>query len=263
MTIKKENYLTIANLYSQLSEEFLKLAQVETSSQLESVTEITGQMNLSEELFMKLVMVYVEETKRKHALKLKRKSGVLLAKKSTELYIEFLNNHLSDGYSVSESEENPTFLIIRNEKKVPVSILRFITDLGYQRGTEFGKKELKDISALASKLKISQDKIFVVIVSMINSLSELDVRKVLGDAKMTNKKLISNPKKLRYYSTEYIKSFAKVINNPEDHIFVWSYDLHPNVIADDIYNNKRQIKDYDLNRIEDVVTPILTEIELT
>lgn len=259
----RENYLSIANLYSQLSKEFLKLAQAETSGPLESVSEITSQMNLSEELFMKLVMVYVEETKRKHGLNLKRKSGVLLAKKSTELYIKFLNNHLSDGYSASESKENPTFLIIRNEKEVPVSILRFITDLGYQRGTEFGEKELKDISALASKLGISQDKIFVVIVSMINSLSEPDVKNVLGDAKMTNKKLLSNPKKLRYYSNEYIKSFAKIIKNPEDHIFVWSYDLHPNVIADDVYNNKRNIKDYNLNRIKDVITPILTKIKLT
>ncbi|MGL5900298.1 MAG: hypothetical protein ACRCZW_11680 [Lactobacillaceae bacterium] len=258
----KENYLIIANLYSQLSEEFLKLAQSENSGQIEFSSEITGQMNLSQELFMKLVMVYVEETKRKHDLNLKRKSGVLLAKKSTELYIEFLNNHLSDGYSVSESEENPTFLIIRNEKRDPVSILRFITDLGYQRGTEFGKIELKAISDLAKKLGIPQNKIFVVIVSMINSLSEPDVKNVLGDNKMTNKKLLTNPKKLRYYSTEYIKSFAKVINNPEDHIFVWSYDLHPNVIADDVYNNKRNIKDYNLNRIEDVVTPILTKVKL-
>lgn len=259
----KESYLIIANLYSQLSDQFLRLSQAETSGQLESISEITDQMNLSQELFMKLVMVYVEETKRKHELNLKRKSGVLLAKKSTELYIEFLNNHLSDGYSVSEFEENPTFLIIRNEKEVPVSILRFITDLGYQRGTKFGEIELNVISALARKLGIAQDKIFVVIVSMINSLSEPDVKNVLGDNKMTNKKLLTNPKKLRYYSTEYIKSFAKVINNPEDHIFVWSYDLHPNVIADDVYNNKRNIKDYNLNRIEDVVTPILTKIELT
>lgn len=257
-----ENYLNISNLYKKLSEEFLKLSQMEVEEQMEQVNDIGEHqnLNLSEELFIKIVNVYLEETKRKHDLGLKRKSGVLLAKRSAEVYIEFFNSHLKEGYLASEYEENPTFIIIKNKIETPIAIIRFITDLGYQRGNEFGKRELTDISELATKLKIDKEKVFIVIVSMINSLSEPDVKKVLNDYTMTNKKLLDNPEELKKYVTEYIKSFSKIICNPKEHIFVWSYYLHPNVIADELYNNEKQLKDYNLNKIEDVITPILNKI---
>ena len=258
--MNKKKYAKIAKLFEELSIEFKNLSEQEKQVTETQISELRENLTPSEELFFKIVNVYVEETKRKSNFNLKRKSGVLLAKNSNKVYIDFLSNRLPDGYIVSELEDNPTFLIIKDEQNKPKSVLRFITDLGYQRGAEFGKKELTEIKNIAKQLDISEDQIYVIVLSMINSLDEKDVKNRLKDPKITNRKLLDNRTKMKKYVSSYIESFSSIIPSPADHVFVLAYNSHPNVIADELCDNQESINDYHSVEINDIVPEILSNI---
>lgn len=260
--MSEENYAKIAKLFEELSIEFKNLSEQEEQVTDTQISELRENMTSSEELFFKIVNVYVEETKRKSNLTLKRKSGVLLAKNSNKVYIEFLSNRLPVGYTVSELESNPTFIVIRDKQNKPKSVLRFITDLGYQRGIEFGKKELVEIKKIAKKLNISEDQIYVIVLSMINSLDEKDVKDRLKDPMITNRQLLGNRTQMKNYVFSYIESFSRIIPNPTEHIFVLSYNLHPNIIADELFDNHKSIYDHRSGEINDVMPKIISNIIL-
>lgn len=258
--MNEENYGKIATLFEELSIEFKKLSEQEKKGAATKISKTRENMTLSEELFFKIVNIYVDETQRKAKYNLKRKSGVLLAKNANKAYIEFLSKSLPDEYTISEIKDSPTFLMITDKKNVPKSVIRFITDLGYQRGAEFGKKELTEIKRIAQNLRVSEERVHLIIISMVNSLDESDVRNKLKDSKITNQQLIKNKDKMKTYVSEYIKSFSRIIPDPAEHIHVLSYTLHPNRVADELCDNQKNITDYNSVEINDIIPKILKNI---
>ena len=188
---------------------------------------------LEEELFIKTIMIYLQETIRKDVESLKRKSGVKVSKELVTMQISFIKKHLR-GYDVYEHEGG---VLVISKEDVPKALLRFYTDLGFHRGTWWAN-DIQELTSYANTLNISPENIFIIVLSNINGLDNTHVCATLNQ-NISNKELIdpANLQVLKKYCTLYIDNFKNLLPHVQNQIYFLAGDLHPNVVAQELYDN--------------------------
>lgn len=211
---------------------------------------------LEEELFCKTVKVYLQETVRKYVENLKRKSGVKVSKYLIPMQINFMKKYLQ-GYDVSEYTGG---VLVVSKDEVPKALLRFYTDLGFHRGT-WWTKDIQEITTFANTLNIPLENIFIIVLSNNNGLDNNHVCATLNQ-NISNKDILSptNLQTLRKYCTMYIDDFKNLLPNAHDQIFFLAGELHPNVVAQEIYENPSNI--INISTYPWISTPLSTIISI-
>lgn len=188
---------------------------------------------LEEELFILTSNIYLDEAKRKLAENLKRKSSIKVSQSLLSLQIDFLSKYLS-GYDIYEGG-NSSIIISKNN--TPISLIRFYSDLGFHRGSHW-KNDINNMLSIANNLGINKRHIFLVVLSNSNGLDNQHICSTLNQA-ISNKDILedNNIDILRNYCNSYIKSFSSLLPNPHKQLFFLASKLHPNGIAEEIFNN--------------------------
>jgi hypothetical protein len=187
-----------------------------------------------EDLFINTTNIYLDETLRKHAENLKRKSAIKVSQNLIPMQMSFLNSHLP-GFSI---EVHSGAVLVLSKDDTPKALVRIYTDLGFHRANHW-RRDITDITNIASKLNIPKENIFLIVISTLNGLDNNHVCSTLG-FNISNKDILdpTNQNILQDYCRLYIKSFSNILPNPEDQIHFLCGFLHPNVVAEDIYSNK-------------------------
>lgn len=209
-----------------------------------------------EELFFRTAKIYFQETVRKDAENLKRKSGVKVSRDLIPMQINFMKKYLQ-GYDVYEHEGG---VLVISKDEIPKALLRVYTDLGFHRGNSWAE-DIKKISAYANNLNVDLENIFVIVLSNNNGLDNSHVFNTLNQ-NISNKDILApnNLQTLRRYCTSYVNDFKGILPNPHDQIFFLAGNLHPNVIAQDIYENPDVI--VNLSSYPWISTPLSTIISI-
>jgi hypothetical protein len=192
-----------------------------------------------EDLFIETTNIYLDETIRKHEENLKRKSGVIVSQNLIPMQIRFLNSHLP-GFSIYEYS---SAVLVISKDETPKALVRIYTDLGFHRANHW-RKDMTEITHIASKLNIPKENIFLIVISNSNGLDNPHICSTLG-YKISNKDIldIANQNILQDYIRLYIKSFSNILPFPEDQISFLTSALHPNVVAEEIFANNNLVID--------------------
>lgn len=197
-------------------------------------------ITLEEELMIETSKVYLDETKRKAIENLQRKSTRKISDNLILMQLNFLSKYLLPNYTVSRGNNGS---IIISKQNVPVALIRFYTDLGFHRGVHWSN-DISNMVTISNNLNIPNDNIFLVVLSNLNGLDKQHMSSTIGNSIST--KDILNPTNinlLKKYCKLYINSFNNLLPNPQDQIFFLASDLHPNVIADNIFDDSNTIID--------------------
>lgn len=210
---------------------------------------------LEEELFILTTNIYLEETKRKSEENLKRKSSIKVSKNLLPMQVKFLKKYLFD-YNLNEGPNNT---IIISKTPSNLALIRFYTDLGFYRGNEF-KNEINNMMSIANNLNIPNENIFFIILSNLNSLDKQHVCSALNKD-ISNKDILSsdNLHYLKKYCDIYINSFNDILKTPTEQIFFLASSLHPNRLANEIFDNNHT--KIDLLNYKWISTPLNDLIE--
>jgi hypothetical protein len=187
-----------------------------------------------EELFIKTTNIYLDETKRKNEEGLQRKSAIKLSQNLIPMQLSFLKNHLPPSFTANE---NSNAVLVVNHDETPKALIRFYTDLGFHRADHW-RKDILNICKTATKLTVSHDNIFLIVMSNLNGLDNNHVCSTLG-TKISNKDLLdpSNLDILKEYNNLYIQSFSDILPCPSNQIYFLTGALHPNVVATNLFSN--------------------------
>lgn len=197
-------------------------------------------ITLEEELIIETSKVYLDETKRKSIENLQRKSTRKISDNLLLMQLKFLSKYLLPNYTVSRGKNGS---IIVSKENVPVALIRFYTDLGFHRG-EHWSKDISNMISISNSLSIPTDNIFLVVLSNLNGLDNQHIASTINNSISTKDILNStNINLLKKYCKLYIDSFNILLPNPQAQMFFLASDLHPNVIAEDIFNNPNTVID--------------------
>lgn len=190
---------------------------------------------LEQELFELITDVYVDEEVLKQAKNLKRKSSQRVSKNLTQALVNFFARILPNLQVSSHNQ----YVLFRKENQ-PVAMFRLQTDLGYTRG-DIWYDHIQDVVNEAASLGINADRVFFMVGSMINSLDNAHIQKVLQQKDIPdNSELLSNKHKALF--DNFLKKYVAnnpYLPNPENQVFFLAKDVHPNPISFEIVNNKQ------------------------
>lgn len=194
---------------------------------------------LEEDLFIRTTNIYLDETQRKFDEGLQRKSAVKVSQNLIPMQISFLNKHLPDFTIV----EHSSAVLVLSKNETPKALIRIYTDLGFHRAN-YWRKDMLQITKIASTLSIPKENIFLLVISNLNGLNSSHVSSTLG-FKISNKDILdkANQSILRDYCERYIRSFADIFPAPEKQIYFLTGALHPNVVAEEIFANRSYVTD--------------------
>ncbi|GGC97748.1 hypothetical protein GCM10007216_30660 [Thalassobacillus devorans] len=203
-----------------------------------------------EELFINTTKIYLDETKRKFDEGLQRKSAVKVSQNLIPMQINFLEKHLPNMTAYEHS--NAVFVL--NQDQMPKALIRVYTDLGFHRADHW-KKDISNITNIATELSISHENIFLIVISNLNGLDNNSVCALL-DTKISNKEILDpvNIDKLKEYNNLYIQTFRDILPNPKKQIYFLTGRLHPNVVAEDLFSNNNLI--FNLKKYMWISTPL-------
>lgn len=188
---------------------------------------------LEEELIIRTADIYLAETIRKTEMNLQRKSAVKVSQDLIQMQIAFLKNQLQ-GYNVVVHQKG--LLAILSDTK-PVALVRFYTDLGFHRGSNW-KNDIENAINEAKSLNIETRNIFMIVLSNTNGLDNEHVNSLLH--KDISNKEILEPEyldDLKKYCILYIDSFKILLPEPRQQLFFLTSSLHPNKISNQIIEN--------------------------
>ncbi|PEB33257.1 hypothetical protein COM77_26650 [Bacillus cereus] len=196
-------------------------------------------MTPEEELFIRTTNIYLDETQRKYDEGLQRKSAIKVSQKLIPMQISFLRKYLPD-FTIAEDS---SAVLVLSKKEAPKALIRIYTDLGFHRANNW-RKDMLQITKIASSLSIPKENITLLVISNLNGLDSSHVSSTLG-YKISNKNILdkSNQSILKDYCKRYIKSFSDIFPTPENQIYFLTSALHPNVVAEEIFTNKDYVTD--------------------
>ena len=203
-----------------------------------------------EELFIRTTNIYLDETIRKHKENLKRKSAIRVSQNLISMQISFLDSNLPEF----DIDEYSSAVLVISKNKTPKALVRIYTDLGFHRGNSW-RRDMTEITKIASNLNIPVENIFLIAITNWNGLDNSHVCSTLG-FNISNKDIldIKNQNILKDYCKLYINSFSDIFPNPENQIHFLTGELHPNVVAENINKDKNII--IDLKNYQWLSTPL-------
>ncbi len=196
-------------------------------------------MTPEEELFILTSNIYLDETRRKSAENMKRKSARKVSQELITMQINFLSKHLQI-YTIAEHQNG---VIVISKDGIPKALVRFYTDLGFHRGIHW-TSDITDIVSMANSLNIPTSNIFLIVLSNANGLDNQHVCSTLN-TNISNKDILDpvNLNILKNYCNLYANSFSSLLPSTSNQIFFLASNLHPNGIAEEIFNNAGAIID--------------------
>lgn len=196
-------------------------------------------MTPEEELFIRTTNIYLDETQRKYDEGLQRKSAVKVSQNLIPMQISFLKKYLPD-FTIAE---HSSAVLVLSKNETPKALIRIYTDLGFHRADHW-RRDMLQITKIASSLSIPKENIFLLVISNLNGLDSSHVNSTLG-FKISNKDILNNSNQniLKDYCERYIKSFSNIFPTPENQIYFLTSALHPNVVAEEIFTNRSHVTD--------------------
>ncbi|WP_144788549.1 hypothetical protein [Lysinibacillus fusiformis] len=196
-------------------------------------------MTPEEELFIRTTNIYLDETQRKYDEGLQRKSAVKVSQNLIPMQISFLKKYLPD-FTIAEDS---SAVLVLSKNETPKALIRIYTDLGFHRADHW-RRDMLQITKIASSLSIPKENIILLVISNLNGLDSSHVNSTLG-FKISNKDILdkSNQSILKDYCKRYINSFTDIFPTPENQIYFLTSALHPNVVAEEIFINKGSVTD--------------------
>lgn len=212
-----------------------------------------------EELFLLLTKIYREEEEKKRSLGLKRKPSRTVSKKRNYEVEVYLEEKLDDEFTVISDKG---MQLIKKRGEI-VAVLKIFTDLGrYGRGSLWIQTIQDIVKDVHKEYGVSPDRIFFLVTSMINGLSNQHVRKVLGK-NISNSDLVTPGyrRDLEQFLYHYVDSIT-VLPNPHEQIYWLSAEHHPNVLGIECVDHGERIlenlKDY--NWLKPSITELIDYI---
>lgn len=153
------------------------------------------QQDLEIEFLTRVIDMYRDEAKRKALLQKKRKSSKLIQAEIQKISKKFFAKHLGSNYEVRSYEE--AYIVISKKQYksfVDIAMIRVVNDLGFMRN-KLKEYALEPMINHAKGLGIPKEHTFLIVLTVVNSLVQEDVRNVLHAPNLNNKELynLTNP----------------------------------------------------------------------
>lgn len=195
------NSQLIAQHLGQISQSLMKLnilleslvdsgsiggSQSDLSLSIDQNTEIPEVEFLNE-----IVSMYQKEAQRKALQQKKRKSSKYIQSQIQEISCDFFSKHLGSNFEVKKYRD--AFILISKKNadtEKNIALIRVVNDLGFMRH-KLKEYALEPLINFADELNIPKDNTFLIVLTLVNSLVQADVREVLGRYDLSNKELYS------------------------------------------------------------------------
>ncbi|ARU61682.1 hypothetical protein CBW65_12120 [Tumebacillus avium] len=212
-----------------LTEELTKFTQ--ESSEVHSLTY---------DLFMQVTKVYMEEERLRIANNKKKKAARRLSINLGNTLEDFFLDHLEDeSINVDRAKDG---LIIFSRDAQPVATLKFMTDLGFHRGTEWYRYINAVVSDSDENYGVPNDRVYIIVCSLLNSIEKPHVEGLLGKSITSNWDFLHQKTLVSEYLDKY-KAGIGMLRNPDRQVYFMASELHPNAMADELYHAKRKGED--------------------
>ncbi|OUS77293.1 hypothetical protein B1748_09125 [Paenibacillus sp. MY03] len=234
LEVVKENRRTAI-----LDEEEVSEGEERSNEKLE--ISIGDQINASATLFKRLVDVYYNEELKRIELNNVRKSSRRVSVELGKTLCDFLNHQLL-GQGM-KFERQPDGLVIASRGLDNVVAIKLITDMGFYRGSQWNEVASDIVDVCETKYGISNDRVFFIISSLRNGIDQGYVESLLGHEVKSNWEFLNNRQWVDSYVRKFIDTTHSLVN-PRNQMYFMASEMHPNVVAEDLYKmSNEQMKE--------------------
>jgi hypothetical protein len=204
----------------------------------EKLSNVTHELspNLEAQLFNRLTDVYLHEEIERVRSNRNKKAPRRVSIKLGLTLEEFFSSHLNiAGLRIERSKIGG--LLVFYKEDIAFATLKYMTDLGYCRGERF-YEAIEDIVSLSEdEFGVESDNVFILVSSLFNGIEKTHVQQLLNQSIDSNYDFLTNRNLVDTFLDKYI-SAIEILPQPKEQIYFLASELHPNVIANDLLNEK-------------------------
>lgn len=207
--------------------------------------------DLEIEFLNEIIQVYQKEAERKALQQKKRKSSKYIQAEIQSITCNFFARHIGAEFIVNKYQD--AYILISTKNGKNIALIRVVNDLGFMRN-KLTESAIKPLIETGDELEIPSTHTFLIVLTLVNSLIQADVREVLGRPDLTNRDLykLKNheaPKLIHDYLTNENGLLDKNLNelfgdnDASKHVLFILRSSNPNAEGDAMFSDPR----YQLN----------------
>lgn len=182
-------------------------------------------------LFKRITDVYVdEEVMRINTHRQKKSSRRVSVQLGSALETFFAEQLEGMGVRIERDKKDGLLIFYKND--TPLAAFKYMNDLGYFRGEKWYGVIEKLVKACMERYGLGNDRLFILVGSMLNSVDKDHVEKILGISISSNTDFLHNHKLVAQYLEKYAAGVTSL--NPESQVYFLAADMHPNVVASEL-----------------------------